>query len=222
MRKVVFLALLAAASFFALWPKLALAGGGGGSLCAGFGSGTSLTIRDNCFNGVAQFASAGDTLKVTNEGALPHSFTAVDGSFDTGVLDPGESAEVPLAADAIIRVYCVLHGTAGGAGMAGVLIVGDPALQSASGPSLSGDLKGALAARDEALLGKIDGQAQALKELQSDVQATRRIGVVSALAALALALSGATLALVVRRRAGPSPASERQAQELRQPGSTGG
>jgi hypothetical protein len=67
---------------------------------------------------------------VQNEGGVPHSFTAVDGSFDTGLLAPGESAEIPLGADGIVRAFRTLHGTAQGAGMAGVLVVGEP---SASG-----------------------------------------------------------------------------------------
>ncbi len=216
MRKISFLALLLAASLFAFLPTIALAGGGGGGggPCAGFGTGTRLTIRDSCFDGVAQFAGAGDTLTVTNEGNLPHSFTAVDGSFDTGILDPGESAEIPLEADEIVRVYCTLHGTASGSGMAGVLIVGQPALQTAGGGDPTGELKSALAARDAALLGEIQAQSKTLAGLRADVtgvqqaiEATSKAAAspiqpvqATAVGGLGVALGGGALAVSLWRR----------------------
>lgn len=83
-------------------------------------------MLDSCFSGVAHFAPEGETITVANHGSLPHTFTAVDGSFDTGQLGSGATAEVSVGKSGVYRVFCVLHGTADGQGMAGVLIVGDP------------------------------------------------------------------------------------------------
>jgi hypothetical protein len=134
MRKIAFCVLTFVAGALAFWPGAALAGGGGGGggLCAGFASGQTLVMRDSCFEGTAHFAAAGSTLIVQNEGGAPHSFTAVDGSFDTGLLQPGQTAQFTLGADGIVPFYCTIHGTAQGQGMAGVLIVGEPGKQSAS------------------------------------------------------------------------------------------
>jgi hypothetical protein len=82
-------------------------------------------MRDSCFEGTAQFVPAGGTINVFNEGEVPHSLSAVDGSFDTGNLEAGERAEFAVGAAGVIRYYCKLHGTASGEGMAGVIIVGE-------------------------------------------------------------------------------------------------
>ncbi|MGH8957232.1 MAG: hypothetical protein ACRDVK_01020, partial [Acidimicrobiia bacterium] len=67
-------------------PSVAVAGGGGGSisLCPAYSSGTTISVLDSCFNGIAHSAPLGQTLTVSNHGELPHTLTAVDGSFDTG------------------------------------------------------------------------------------------------------------------------------------------
>lgn len=106
-------------------PGVASAGGGGDiSMCPGFSSGGNVSMLDSCFNGVAHFAPTG-RVTVTNDGALAHTFTAVDGRFDSGTVEPGEVFEIDLDEPAIIQVFCSLHGTADGSGMAGVLVVGE-------------------------------------------------------------------------------------------------
>jgi hypothetical protein len=107
-------------------------GGGGGGHCSGFGEGTTIWMRDSCYEGVAQFVPVGSTLRVVNEGEVPHSLTAVDGAFDTGTLQPGQEAELTVGEAGVIRYYCLLHGSAQGGGMAGVLIVGDAGRSVAS------------------------------------------------------------------------------------------
>lgn len=102
-----------------------LAGGGGGSICAGYAEGDRLVMRDNCFEGTAHLATGG-TLEVVNDGALPHTFSAVDGGFDTGVMQPGETLEVSLPRSGSFVVYCTLHGTPEGGGMAGLLTLDAP------------------------------------------------------------------------------------------------
>lgn len=102
----------------------AAAGGGGVSetVCSGFAEGAEVVLRDSCFEGIGHVAPTG-TLTVTNEGQLPHTLTAVDGAFDTGVVQPGETATIELDAAGAFPVYCTLHGTTAGDGMAGLLSV---------------------------------------------------------------------------------------------------
>lgn len=141
------------------------AGGGGGfgaGPCAGFSAGDQLVMRDNCFDGVAHFAPSRSTLVVVNQGILPHSFTAVDGSFDTGVLQPGETAEIPLPDDAAVRVHCTLHGSAEGAGMAGVLLVGNPSLHAPEFGITKGIFPPAAAHSAEPITAEEQGRAQEL------------------------------------------------------------
>ena len=200
MKKLFFCAVLVGASVLAFWPRAALAGGGGGGgLCAGFASGDTLIMRDSCFEGTAHFASPGGTLVVSNEGSAPHSFTAVDGSFDTGLMQPGETTEIPLDADGIARVYCTLHGTVQGTGMAGVLVVGDP--------SLAGEA-GAAVARDEALV-ELQSDVTAIREAVASPAFTARPIAATALGALGTALGGAALTVgLSRRRARPAKPQE--------------
>lgn len=122
-----------ASAVLMLIPGVAWAGfrGVDTSGCAGFNEGTEVSMLDSCFDGVAHFAAEGDLVTVSNDGSLPHTFTAVDGSFDTGLVDPGSSAEVTIDEPGVYRVFCSLHGTVEGEGMAGVLVVGDAVPASA-------------------------------------------------------------------------------------------
>ncbi len=103
------------------------AGGGGHSLCAGFASGPTVFMRDNCFWGTAHFAEPG-TITITNDGEQPHNLTVVDGGLATSDLAAGASETLTFADRGIYRVYCTIHGTASGEGMAGVLIVGEQSI----------------------------------------------------------------------------------------------
>jgi hypothetical protein len=90
-------------------------------------------MRDSCFEGTAHFVAAGSTVQVVNEGDAPHSLAASDGSFDTGTLLSGEQAEIVIGHGGVIRIFCRLHGTAEGAGMAGVIVAGEAARATAAG-----------------------------------------------------------------------------------------
>ena len=117
----------------------ASAGGGGhaGGACLAFTEGDTITMRDSCFEGVAHTAAAGATITVVNQGDLPHTLTAVDGSFDTGTVRPGASRTIALDEPGRQRVYCTLHGTTDGAGMAGVIdvVAAEPASEPAVEPA---------------------------------------------------------------------------------------
>lgn len=110
-------------------PLSAHAGGGGGAAaqCRAFGSGQTITMFDSCFDSVAFSAPSDQAITITNDGEIPHTLTAVDGSFDTGILSRGEQIQLTIEQDGIYEVFCTLHGTPEGDGMAGLLIVGEPA-----------------------------------------------------------------------------------------------
>jgi plastocyanin len=99
------------------------AGGGGFGSCAGFSRGRAIVMRDACFEGTAHITETGSTVTVTNDGNLAHNITAVDGSFASGLLQPGESFTFRVGAPGAVPFYCTLHGSATGSGMAGVLVV---------------------------------------------------------------------------------------------------
>lgn len=103
---------------------VATAGGGGGGLCSGFGEGATIVMRDSCFEGTGHVVPEGrSSITVTNEGQAPHTITAADDSFDSGIIEPGQSFELTLGGSDPVPIYCTLHGTAEGAGMAGLLVM---------------------------------------------------------------------------------------------------
>lgn len=170
MRKLGFV--VAAVAVLVAVPAAVQAGGGGNSAyCRGFTEGAAVSMVDSCFDGVAHFA-AGPDLAVRNDGQAPHSFTAVDGSFDTGLLQAGEAMDLQVE-PGIYRVFCTLHGNRSGEGMAGVLVVGAPALDAAvaapiaPGPSPSdGEIVAALDRQTEVLSAIGDRQTALLDGLQ--------------------------------------------------------
>lgn len=66
---------------------------------------------------------AGTTVTWVNVGAVQHSATADDASWDTGLYGAGGQASITFDTPGTYPYYCVLHGTAGGNGMAGTIIV---------------------------------------------------------------------------------------------------
>lgn len=70
---------------------------------------------------------AGDSVEWQNSGGL-HNVVADDGSFTSG--DPSSdwtSFSHLFSAPGIYAYHCAVHGAAGGSGMAGVVVVRDPA-----------------------------------------------------------------------------------------------
>jgi len=114
-------------------------GGGGGGLCTTISKTDQLTMRDFCFDGVAHLGSAGATIIVTNQGQAAHNLVAAAGGFGVKQLAPGEHAELRIDRPGVYQYYCSFHGSATGAGMAGVLVVGDRASLAAT-RSDAGDL----------------------------------------------------------------------------------
>ena len=104
----------------------------------------SVTIGDNFFAPPDAAIEPGSTITWTNNGALPHTVTADDGSFDSGMLNPGDSYTVAFDGQGTVTYFCAIHpemrgsvtvgGGGGGGGGGGV-----PAEQPAS-EDMSGDM----------------------------------------------------------------------------------
>ena len=100
----------------------------------------SVSIGDNFFDPPDAAIDPGSTITWTNNGAVPHTVTADDGSFDSGVLNPGDSYTVAFDGQGTVTYYCAIHPemrgsvTVGGSGGGGV-----PAEQPAS-EDMSGDM----------------------------------------------------------------------------------
>lgn len=198
-----------------LYPATVFAGGGGGSggmgPCAPTASGPTLYLRDFCIDGVAHFVEAGAALTIVNEGQSSHSLTAADGRFDTGLLAPGESAEITVDQPGIVVMYCRPHGTDDGHGMAGVLIVGDPEPAALANRPDGQKLPGELKAHDEAASLALAEQSQRLERIEAHM-ADLRGGLQAAAVGLGLAVAVvAALVLSLRTKA----ANRRAAAEAR-------
>src|SRR5215207_8677097 len=102
----------------------------------------SVGIGDNFFDPPDAAVEPGSTITWTNNGAQPHTVTADDGSFDSGVLSPGDSYTVAFDGQGTVTYHCAIHPemrgsvTVGGGGGGGV-----PAEQPASG-DMSGGMGG--------------------------------------------------------------------------------
>jgi plastocyanin len=66
----------------------------------------------------------GTTVTWKNDGAAPHSATAVDKSFDTALFQPGEAKSTTFKTAGTFVYFCLLHGTPDGQnGMVGTVVV---------------------------------------------------------------------------------------------------
>jgi plastocyanin len=68
----------------------------------------AITIHNLMFSPTPLSAKVGDTVTVTNKDGFDHTFTADDGSFDTGPFSSG-SKNVKLATAGTIDYHCKIH-----------------------------------------------------------------------------------------------------------------
>lgn len=68
-----------------------------------------VSIKSFKFSPAQISVAAGDTITFTNEDGAPHTGTALDGSFDTGRLNKGESGTVTIANAGSIDFKCNFH-----------------------------------------------------------------------------------------------------------------
>lgn len=72
-------------------------------------TGSVITIASFSYSG-ADSGQPGATITVDNVDGAPHTVTARDGSFDTGLLQPGESGSVTLPTEpGTYEYFCALH-----------------------------------------------------------------------------------------------------------------
>src|SRR5215208_6869843 len=68
----------------------------------------SVSIED-FYDPADEAIASGDTITWTNEDEEPHTVTADDGSFDSGVLNPGDTYTVTFSGSGTVSYYCTLH-----------------------------------------------------------------------------------------------------------------
>ncbi len=83
----------------------------------------------------------GTTVVFQNTSTFPHTATADDGSFDTGMIAQGASKSVTLSKVGTIAFHCQFHGAVGGVGQSGTITVtaaaATPAPTAATGGSVA-------------------------------------------------------------------------------------
>lgn len=70
----------------------------------------SVSVGDNFYSPASVSIAVGDTVTWRNNGQAPHSATADDGSFDTGVFQPGSSRSHTFTRAGTFSYYCTVHG----------------------------------------------------------------------------------------------------------------
>ncbi len=71
---------------------------------------STITISGFAFSGVTEIP-VGTTVVVTNDDSATHTWTATDGSFDSGSLAPGESFEFTFTEAGTFQYVCNFHPT---------------------------------------------------------------------------------------------------------------
>src|SRR5215207_6984292 len=70
---------------------------------------TTVTISDFQFSPASVTVNAGDTVTWSNSGPTPHSATAEDGSFDTGIFEEGQSRSHTFNEAGTFSYVCTPH-----------------------------------------------------------------------------------------------------------------
>lgn len=86
---------------------------------------TSISALDDFFDAEVTRVAVGTTVEWRNDGRNKHTVTADDGSFDSGNMEPGAEFSRTFDTPGVYRYYCIYHGSPGGIGMAGIVVVGD-------------------------------------------------------------------------------------------------
>jgi plastocyanin len=103
-------------------------------------SGDSVTVEmfDNRFEPAEIGVPVGGSVTFLGAGDAPHNAVAADGSWSTETVFgslaqlEGDAATLEFTEPGEYVFYCTLHGSADGGGMAGRLVVGDPAASAAA------------------------------------------------------------------------------------------
>ncbi len=121
------------------------------------GSSLDVEMLDNVFAPRIVRIPVGGTVEWTNEGRSPHNVTADDGAFASADLAPGEVFDETFATEGAYPYFCSIHGSPG-AGMTGLVLVGDAPIPGARVGRRTGSRDAALAPRrrDPCAAGRAD------------------------------------------------------------------
>jgi plastocyanin len=72
-------------------------------------TGDAVTIQGFAFQPPDFTVTKGTTVKFTNEDAAPHTATATDGSFDTGIINQGETKSLTFDSPGNFNFICSVH-----------------------------------------------------------------------------------------------------------------
>ncbi len=70
---------------------------------------TTVSMGDNFYSPASISIAAGDTVTWSNNGQAPHSATADNGSFDTGVFNSGQSRSETFNSAGTFTYFCTIH-----------------------------------------------------------------------------------------------------------------
>lgn len=98
----------------------------------------NVSIVDFAFSPATVNINTGDTVVWKNTGSAPHTATARNGSFDSGILTSGKTASHTFSSAGSLAYYCQVHPD-----MSGTIVVGganpEPTGTPSSLPSGGGD-----------------------------------------------------------------------------------
>jgi plastocyanin len=159
----------------------------GGSAAAVGQAQEGVIIVDNAYQPKQIEVDPGTTVVWTQEGELPHTVTADDGSFDSGEMGQGDTYSQSFEQAGSYPYYCTFHGAPGGEGMSGTVVVTGPP----GGPGAGADTPGAPGEGE-------DGTGTTLADTGTSV-------VTLFLVTLALLVAGISLLLAARPRPSLGP-----------------
>jgi LPXTG-motif cell wall-anchored protein len=91
---------------------------------------------DDAFSPRTLTVDPGETVTWSNDGENLHTVTSDDGVFDSGPMDAGAAFSFTFEQPGTYPYYCQVHGSAGGVGMSGTIVVaGATAAQAESAPT---------------------------------------------------------------------------------------
>jgi len=123
----------------------------------------NVTIKDFAFEPKQITINVGDTVTWTNEGPSPHTVSADEaGSFDSGNLDKGATYSETFDEAGTFAYYCKYHGSKGGTGMAGSVVVNAVAAAAPEAPTAAPEAPTAAPAMADAPSGTVDAADQAI------------------------------------------------------------
>lgn len=110
----------------------------GGGYAGGAGSGGAPPDRvvrnlDDFFDPQVLRVEPGTIVEFHNDGRNPHTVTADDGGYDSGILQNGQVFDHTYSSPGVYPFNCRLHGAPGGIGMSGIVVVGDVPLPTSGG-----------------------------------------------------------------------------------------